>query len=116
MMPRAAGMYVFLREAFSPLSGFLYGWTLFTVIQIGTIAAVAVAFARYSGVLWPWISENRYLISPTHLSAGYAISLSTAQGVGILIIAVLTWTNARGLQYGKVVQNLFTTAKTGALV
>jgi APA family basic amino acid/polyamine antiporter len=116
MMPRAGGMYVFLREAFSPLSGFLYGWTLFTVIQTGTIAAVAVSFARYSGVLWPWVAEDRYLISPVHLSTGYAISLSTAQFVGILIIALLTWTNTNGLQYGKVVQNLFTTAKTGALV
>ena len=116
MMPRAGGMYIYLREAFSPLCGFLYGWTLFTVIQTGTIAAVAVAFARFSGELWPQIAEDRYLIAPVHLSSGYALSLSTAQLVGLLVIALLTWTNSRGLAYGRLVQNVFTTAKTGALV
>ena len=98
MMPRAGGQYVYLREAFSPLWGFLYGWTLFLVIQTGTIAAVAVGFARYFGALFPWISEQRYLIAPIHLSTGYALSLSTAQLVGILLIALLTWTNTRGLE------------------
>src|SRR5947207_4033577 len=68
MMPQAGGMYVYLREAYGPLWGFLYGWTLFTVIQTGTIAAVAVAFARFSGVLWPRISESNYIISPIRLS------------------------------------------------
>src|SRR5512147_24534 len=68
MMPRAGGMYVYLREAFSPLWGFLYGWTLFLVIQSGTIAAVAVGFARYFGVLLPWIADDHYLIRPIHLS------------------------------------------------
>ena len=116
MMPRAGGQYVYLREAFSPLWGFLYGWTLFLVIQTGTIAAVAVGFARYFGVLWPWIAEDHYLIAPVHLSAGYALSLSTAQLVGILLIALLTWTNTRGLEYGRIVQNVFTTAKIGAVV
>jgi APA family basic amino acid/polyamine antiporter len=116
MMPRAGGQYVYLREAYSPLWGFLYGWTLFMVIQTGTIAAVAVAFARYSGVLFPLIAEDRYLVPPLHLSTGYAVSLSTAQLVGVALIALLTWTNTRGLQYGKVIQNTFTTAKTGALV
>ena len=116
MMPRAGGQYVYLREAFSPLCGFLYGWTLFLVIQTGTIAAVAVAFARFLGVLWPAIGEDRYLIAPLHLSDGYALSLSTAQLVAVLMIALLTWTNTRGLQYGKAVQNVFTVAKTGALV
>ena len=115
MMPRAGGQYVYLREAFSPLWGFLYGWTLFAVIQTGTIAAVAVAFGRFLGVLWPAISESNYLIPPMHLSTGYAVSLSTAQLVGCLLIALLTWTNTRGLEYGKIVQNVFTTAKTGAL-
>lgn len=115
MMPRAGGQYVYLREAFSPLWGFLYGWTLFLVIQSGTIAAVAVGFARYLGVLVPGIAEDRYIISPVHLSAGYALSLSTAQLVGVLLIALLTWTNTRGLQYGRVIQNIFTTAKGGAL-
>jgi APA family basic amino acid/polyamine antiporter len=116
MMPRAGGQYVYLREAFSPLWGFLYGWTLFLVIQTGTIAAVAVGFARYFGVLVPWISEERYLIPPLHISIGYAVSLSTTQLVGILMIALLTWTNTKGLEYGRIVQNVFTTAKTGALV
>src|SRR3954463_3287133 len=115
MMPKAGGQYVYLREAFSPLWGFLYGWTLFLVIQTGTIAAVAVGFARYSGVLWPWIAEDHYLVAPVHLSAGYALSLSTAQLVGVLLIGLLTWTNTRGLEYGRIVQNVFTTAKTGAL-
>ena len=64
MMPKAGGQYVYLREAFSPLWGFLYGWTLFLVIQTGTIAAVAVGFARYMGVLVPWVSESNYLIAP----------------------------------------------------
>src|SRR5215210_6298258 len=64
MMPRAGGQYVYLREAFSPLWGFLYGWTLFLVIQTGTIAAVAVGFARYMGVLVPWVSESSYIIQP----------------------------------------------------
>jgi APA family basic amino acid/polyamine antiporter len=116
MMPRAGGQYVYLREAFSPLWGFLYGWTLFLVIQTGTIAAVAVGFARYFGVLWPWVAEDHYLIAPVHLSAGYALSLSTTQLVGVLLIALLTWTNTRGLEYGRIVQNVFTTAKTGAVV
>src|SRR6476620_5734220 len=115
MMPRAGGQYVYLREAFSPLWGFLYGWTLFLVIQTGTIAAVAVGFARYSGVLVPWIAENRYLVAPIHLSTGYALSLSTAQLVGIILIALLTWTNTRGLEYGKIIQNVFTSAQTGAV-
>jgi len=116
MMPHAGGQYVYLRTAYSPLWGFLYGWTLFTVIQTGTIAAVAVAFARFSGILVPWIAEDKYLVPPVHLSTGYAVSLSTAQLVGILLIALLTWTNTRGLKYGKVIQNIFTTTKTGALV
>jgi len=116
MMPRAGGQYVYLREAFSPLWGFLYGWTLFLVIQTGTIAAVAVGFARYFGALWPWIADEHYLVAPVHLSAGYALSLSTTQLVGIVMIALLTWTNTRGLEWGRIVQNVFTTAKTGALL
>jgi APA family basic amino acid/polyamine antiporter len=116
MMPRAGGQYVYLREAFSPVWGFLYGWTLFLVIQTGTIAAVAVAFARFLGVLWPAVAEDRYLIAPVHITTGYAVSLSTAQLVGVILIALLTYTNTRGLQYGKIVQNIFTTAKTGALL
>src|SRR5713101_111867 len=116
MMPRAGGQYVYLREAFSPIWGFLYGWTLFMVIQTGTIAAVGVAFARFLGVLWPVIGEDKYLIGPIDLSEGYAVSLSTAQLVALLLIVLLTWLNTRGLHYGKFFQNVFTTAKTGALV
>jgi len=116
MMPRAGGQYVYLREAFSPIWGFLYGWTLFLVIQTGTIAAVAVGFARYLGVLWPWVREDHYLVPPLHISAGYALSLSTTQLIAVLLIALLTWTNTRGLEYGRVIQNIFTTAKTGAVL
>jgi APA family basic amino acid/polyamine antiporter len=116
MMPHAGGMYLYLREAYSPLWGFLYGWTLFAVIQAGTIAAVAVAFARFFSILCPWVSETHYWIEPVHLSSGYAISLSTAQLVAVSVIVLLTWTNSRGLQYGKIVQNLFTSAKTAALI
>jgi APA family basic amino acid/polyamine antiporter len=115
MMPKAGGQYVYLREAFSPLWGFLYGWTLFLVIQTGTIAAVAVGFARYTGVLFPWVSEKNFIIAPMRLG-GYALSLSTAQLVGLLMIALLTFMNTRGLKLGKLVQNVFTVAKTGALV
>ena len=115
MMPRAGGMYVYLREAFSPILGFLYGWTLFTVIQTGTIAAVAVAFARYTGVLVPGIAEDHYIIPPIHLSSGYAVSLSTGQLLAIIVIALLTWTNSRGVHYGKILQNLVTSAKIVSL-
>lgn len=115
MMPKAGGMYVYLREAFSPMAGFLYGWTLFTVIQTGTIAAVAVGFARFSGILFPGVSETNYIIPPLHLASGYAISLSAAQLLAILIITLLTWTNCQGVHYGKIVQNLFTSAKVLAL-
>lgn len=116
MMPRAGGQYIYLRESFSPMWGFLYGWTLFMVIQSGTIAAVAVGFARYFGVILPWLSEDRYLVPPVHFTSGYALSLSTVQLVAVLMIVFLTWTNTRGLQYGKLLQNVFTSAKTGALV
>src|SRR5947208_14570010 len=115
MMPRAGGQYVYLRDAYSPLWGFLYGWTLFLVIQTGTIAAVAVAFARYLGVLAPAVSPTSWIIPPIHLSTHYALSLSTQQLVAILVIALLTFLNTRGLQLGKLIQNLFTSAKTLSL-
>ena len=115
MMPQAGGMYVYLREAYSPLYGFLYGWTLFSVIETGTIAAVALAFARFSGVMWPQIAEDKYLIAPIHLSTRYALSLSTAQLLAVGVIALLTFSNTLGLRYGKLIQNVFTIAKTGAL-
>jgi APA family basic amino acid/polyamine antiporter len=115
MMPKAGGQYVYLRESFSPLWGFLYGWTLFLVIQTGTIAAVAVGFGRYTGVLIPWVSESNYIIEPIRFGS-YAFSLSTAQFLGLAMIALLTFMNTRGLNLGKLVQNIFTTAKTGALI
>src|SRR5882672_8894537 len=116
MMPRAGGQYVYLREAFSPLWGFLYGWTLFLVIQTGTIAASSVGFSRYLGVLWPQIAENNYIIRPIHILPNYALSLSTAQLVALTVITFLTWTNTNGLKYGKGVQNVFTTMKIGSLL
>jgi APA family basic amino acid/polyamine antiporter len=116
MMPRAGGQYVYLREAYSPLWGFLYGWTLFLVIQTGTIAAVAVAFSRYLGVLVPAISPTAWIIPPLNISASYAVSLSVQQLVAILLIVLLTFINTRGLQLGKVIQNIFTSAKTASLV
>lgn len=116
MMPQAGGMYVYLREAYSPLWGFLYGWTLFTVIQTGTIAAVALAFARFTGVLIPSISEEHYLVAPIRISTHYAVSLSTAQLLALGIILLLTFANTCGLSYGKVIQNVFTVAKTAALL
>src|SRR3989475_5233198 len=116
MMPKAGGQYVYLREAFSPLWGFLYGWTLFLVIQTGTIAAVAVGFARFLGVIWPKISIDNYIIAPIRITSGYAISLSTAQLVGVLLIVLLTFMNTRGLKLGKIVQNVFTITKTGSLI
>src|SRR2546425_1511763 len=116
MMPRAGGQYVFLREAYGPAAGFLFGWSLLLVIQTGTIAAVAVAFARFMGVLAPQISESNYIIAPTHLLGSYAISLSTAQLVAIILILVLTLTNTRGLKTGKLIQNTFTFTKTAALI
>jgi APA family basic amino acid/polyamine antiporter len=87
----------------------------FSVIETGTIAAVAVAFARFSGVLFPTISEEHYLLQPIHISSHYAISLSTAQLLAIGVIAFLTLSNTLGLRYGKLIQNVFTVAKTGAL-
>ena len=118
MMPRAGGVYVFFREAYGPAMGFLYGWTLFLVIQTGTIAAVAIAFAKFLGVFVPAISPDNYLFAkqPVLLGGGYAVSLSTQQLVAIALIALLTWTNTRGLKLGMLVQNVFTFAKTAALV
>jgi basic amino acid/polyamine antiporter, APA family len=116
MMPHAGGQYLYLREAYSPLWGFLYGWTLFLVIQSGTIAAVAVAFARYLGVLVPWISPTSWIIPPINLSKTYAISLSTQQLVAIGMLVALTWLNTRGVRTGKLIQNTFTSAKTLSLL
>lgn len=116
MMPHAGGQYVYLREAYSPLLGFLYGWTLFLVIQTGTIAAVAVAFARYLGVLMPWISPTNFIVPPIDLSHTYAISLSTQQFVGVVMVIALTFFNSFGVHIGKLIQNTFTSAKTLSLI
>ncbi len=115
MMPKAGGQYVFLREAYNPALGFLFGWSLFLVIQTGTIAAVAIAFARFMGVLTNKVSGTSYLIAPKHVAWDYAISLSTEQLVAIVVILVLTITNTRGLNTGKIIQNTFTFTKTAAL-
>jgi APA family basic amino acid/polyamine antiporter len=115
MMPRAGGVYVFLREAYGKPIGFLYGWTLFLVIQTGTIAAVAIAFAKFLGVFVATVSPENYLAAPISFGS-YAISLSTEQLVAIGLTVLLTWTNTRGLEVGKIVQNTFTFAKTAALI
>jgi basic amino acid/polyamine antiporter, APA family len=115
MMPRAGGVYVFLREAYGKSIGFLYGWTLFLVIQTGTIAAVAIAFAKFLGVFVTAVSPENYLVAPISFG-NYAISLSTEQLIAIGLIALLTWSNTRGLEVGKIVQNTFTFAKTAALI
>lgn len=127
MMPHAGGQYVFLREAYGPRVGFLFGWSTFVVVQTGTIAAVAVAFAKFLGVFLtgdavagvplPKVAEDTYLIAPLLLGrSGFAVSLSTQQLVAILVIVALTLTNMRGLRTGKLVQNGLTLTKTGALL
>jgi basic amino acid/polyamine antiporter, APA family len=126
MWPRAGGQYVFLREAYGPSIGFLFGWGLFLIIQTGTIAAVAVAFANFTGVLIHWVSADRYLIpqlviiKPFTINQlsfnGYALSLSTQQLLAVVMILFLTFINTRGLTTGKIIQNTFTFTKTGALV
>ena len=126
MWPRAGGQYVFLREAYGPSVGFLFGWALFLVIQTGTIAAVAVAYANFTGVLISGVSAENFLIVPHTLIKpftigsvsfnGYALSLSTQQFVALVMILVLTFTNTRGLKIGKAIQNTFTFTKTAALI
>ncbi len=116
LFPHAGGQYVYLREAYSPLWGFLYGWTLFLVIQTGTIAAVAIGFARYLGVLFPAISAKTWIIQPIAFSSKYAVSLSVQQCVGVLMIVFLTFLNTLGVRLGKLIQNIFTSAKTLSLL
>ncbi len=111
MMPKAGGQYVYLREALGPLWGFLYGWTLFLVIQTGTVAAVGVSFGKFLGVFFPAVSTSHWL-----LRAGTgSIGLNTANLVAIAVITVLTFTNTLGVKLGAAVQNVFTTAKILAL-
>jgi APA family basic amino acid/polyamine antiporter len=115
MMPRAGGQYVFLREAYSPLFGFLFGWAMFLVVQTGTIAAVAVAFAKFLGVFFPRITADLYVVEPIHLG-NFAVSLSRQQFVAVVLIAFLTAVNMLGLKLGKWIQNTFTFTKTAALL
>ncbi|HEX5011524.1 MAG TPA: amino acid permease [Planctomycetota bacterium] len=123
-IPHTGGQYAYLRELYGPIFGFLYGWTYFMVINTGSAAAVAVGFARYLGVMVPWINAGKdaatgadtWVVAPIRLSDSYAISLSTQQLVAILSIVLLTWLNSRGLKLGKLIQSTFTSAKTLALV
>ncbi len=109
MMPHAGGQYVYLREAYNPLIGFLYGWTLFLVIQSGTIAAVAVAFAKFTALLLPSLGESTVIVSLFHHP------VTAAQLVAISTIVILTGINLNGIHGGRLVQNVFTIAKTTAL-
>ncbi len=125
MMPRAGGQYVYLREALGPMWGFLYGWTLFLVIQSGTIAAVAVAFGKFLGVFAPGVSASNWLWHIGHVPAwrvgpmvlgNMDIGLNTANLAGIVVVVLLTVVNIFGVRLGALVQNVFTTAKTAALL
>ena len=112
MMPRAGGQYVYLRESLGPIWGFLYGWTLFAVIQTGTIAAVGVAFGKFLGVFFPSVSQSHWL---WHVGSSN-VGLSTVGLTAIVVITLLTWTNTRGIRLGAAVQNVFTSAKVLALL
>jgi APA family basic amino acid/polyamine antiporter len=123
-MPHAGGQYVFLRESLGPLWGFLYGWTMLLVIQTATIAAVGIAFAKFTAVLVPWFSASAWIwkigtFGPWQLSFGslgpYNVGLNRQNLLAILSIIFLTWTNTRGLRVGKIIQNIFTVTKTAAL-
>lgn len=112
MMPKAGGQYVYLRESLGPIWGFLYGWTLFTVIQTGTVAAVGVAFGKFLGVFFPSVSQTNWIL---HIGSGN-VGLSTANLTAIVVITFLTYLNTRGIKLGAAVQNVFTTAKVLALL
>lgn len=114
MMPRAGGQYVFLREAYGPATAFLFGWALLLVIQTGTIAAVAIAFANFAGVLTERVSPTTYIVRPIVVGR-YGVSLSTQQLVAVAMILLLSLANTRGLRLGKLIQNTFTVTKTAAL-
>src|SRR5262249_39027174 len=143
MMPRAGGMYIYLREAYSPLWGFLYGWTSFVVIQTGTIAAVAIAFAKFLGVFVPQLGTRDpdiklfandpavlwgvdkldwkvtlplpWLASPLEVFHRSEFTITGGQLVGVAVILFLTWWNTRGLTEGKWLQNVLTVIKLGSL-
>lgn len=109
MFPKAGGQYVYLKEAYNPLMSFLYGWSLFAVIQTATIAAVGVAFARFSAYIFPWMSERNILINLSFMD------ISAAQVSAIMLIVLLTYVNSRGIKEGKVIQTSFTISKLLAL-
>src|ERR1700712_200819 len=109
MFPKAGGQYVYLKEAYNKLIAFLYGWSFFAVIQTGTIAAVGVAFAKFTAYLIPEVSEDNILFS--HFFGKWHFTISAAQVVSIIIICVLTFINTRGVQSGKIIQNTFTLTK-----
>ncbi len=120
MMPKAGGQYVYLRESLGPLCGFLYGWTLFLVIQTGTIAAVAVGFGKFLGVFFPAISSSHWLWHIAHVPSiqlgpmvlgNMDIGISTANLVGILVVFLLAFLNVFGMKIGSMIQNVFTSAK-----
>jgi basic amino acid/polyamine antiporter, APA family len=124
-MPHSGGQYVYLRQLFGPLWGFLYGWSMLLVIQTATIAAVAIAFAKFAGVVLPWVSSTTWIwkigsLGPFTLWFGelgpYSVGLNTQNLIAILSIGVLTWINLQGIRLGAVVQNLFTYTKMLALV
>ena len=125
MMPKAGGQYVYLREALGPMWGFLFGWTLFLVIQTGTIAAVGVAFGKFLGVFFPSVSSTHWLLRLGHIPAvrlgpvtlgNMELGINTANLAGVLIVLLLTIVNIFGVRLGALVQNIFTTAKTLALL
>jgi APA family basic amino acid/polyamine antiporter len=113
MYPKSGGQYVFLREAYSPLIAFMYGWTLFLVIQTGTIAAVGVAFAKYTGVLLPFFNEKPLFSIPLGF---FTLNVSTVQLLAIVSIWILTYMNLQGVKNGKFIQNLFGSTKIIALL
>jgi APA family basic amino acid/polyamine antiporter len=124
MMPKAGGQYVYLRESLGPLWGFLYGWTLFLVIQTGTIAAVCVAFGKFLGVFFPSISTTHWLWHIAHVPAvqigpmvlgNMEIGVNTANLVGIVVVLFLAVVNLFGVQLGALIQNIFTSAKAFSL-
>lgn len=112
MYPRAGGLYIYLREAFGSLFGFLYGWTLFTVIQTGTIAAVGVGFGKFAAYLFPFLGEKNYIIG----TAESAFKVSAAQLNSIAMIVFLTYINTKGIQSGRIIQLIFTFAKGAGLI
>ena len=109
MFPKAGGQYVYLKEAFNPLAGFLYGWSFFAVIQTATIAAVGVAFSKFAAYLIPVLSEKNIIAD-----LGF-VTISAAQIVAIILIVLLTYINTKGIEGGKIIQRIFTSAKLLAL-